>query len=93
MPNAGKTGGEIAWRGLGRHPARINRVAPAYIEAFNGRFRAEWLNQHWFLTLADATETLEAWRRYYNEEPPYGAIGNNVPIMLTKSGGAASPPP
>lgn len=23
----------------------------AFIEAFNGRFRAECLNQHWFLTL------------------------------------------
>ena len=33
----------------------------AFIEAFNGRFRAECLNQHWFLTLADATEKLEAW--------------------------------
>jgi putative transposase len=26
----------------------------AYIEAVNGRFRAECLNAHWFLTLADA---------------------------------------
>ena len=26
----------------------------AFIEAFNGRFRAECLNAHWFLTLADA---------------------------------------
>jgi putative transposase len=38
----------------------------AFIEAFNGRFRSECRNQHWFLTLADATEKLEAWRRYYN---------------------------
>ena len=56
---------------------------------FNGRFRAECLNQHWFLTLADAAEKLEASRRYYNEERPHGAIGNKVPIMLTQSG--ASP--
>ena len=52
----------------------------AYIEAFNGRFRAECLNQHWFLTLADAAENLEDWRRYYNEERPHRAIGNKVPI-------------
>ena len=26
----------------------------AFIEAFNGRFRAECLNAHWFMTLADA---------------------------------------
>ena len=65
----------------------------AFIEAFNGRFRAECLNQHWFLTLADAVEKLEAWRKYYNEERPHGAIGNKVPIMLTKSGGVTSPSP
>jgi len=51
------------------------------------------LNQHWFLTLADAVEKLEAWRRYYNEEQPHGAIGNKVPIMLAKSGGVTSPSP
>ncbi|MDX0365810.1 hypothetical protein GOC47_30935 [Sinorhizobium meliloti] len=28
----------------------------ALSEAFNDRFRAECLNQHWFLTLADARE-------------------------------------
>lgn len=65
----------------------------AFIEAFNGQFRAECLNTHWFLTLADTAEKLEAWRRYCNEERPHGAIGNNVPTMLTKSGGAASPSP
>ncbi len=45
------------------------------------------------LTLADAREKLEAWRRYYNEERPHGAIGNKVPISLQKPGGAASPSP
>ena len=59
--------------------------------AFNGRFRAECLNQHWFMILADAAEKLEACRRYYNDERPHGAIGNKVPIMLRKSGGATSP--
>ena len=54
----------------------------AYIEAFNGRFRAECLNAHWFLTLADAAEKMEDWRRYYNEERPHGAIGHKVPISL-----------
>jgi len=34
----------------------------AYIEALNGRYRAECLNTHWFLTLADARERLEEWR-------------------------------
>ena len=28
----------------------------AYIESFNGKFRAECLNQHWFLTLGDTRQ-------------------------------------
>jgi hypothetical protein len=44
----------------------------AFIEAFNGRFRAECLNAHRFLSLADAREKLEDWRKYYNEERPMG---------------------
>ena len=36
----------------------------AFVEAFDSRVRAECMNAHWFLTLADAREKLEAWRRY-----------------------------
>lgn len=63
----------------------------AFIEAFNSRFRAECLNAHWFLSLADAKEKMEDWRKYYNEERPHGAIGNKPPIMLLNHDGAASP--
>jgi putative transposase len=48
---------------------------------------------HWFLSLADAREKMEDWRRYYNEERPHGAIGQKTPIMLLNHVGAASPPP
>ncbi len=54
----------------------------AFIEAFNARLRAECLNAHWFLSLADAAEKLEAWCRDYNEQRPHGAIGNKVPAAL-----------
>ena len=57
----------------------------AFIEAFNSRFRAECLNAHWSLSLADAREKMEDWRRYYNEERPHGAIGHKPPIMLLNS--------
>lgn len=63
----------------------------AYIEAFNGRFRTECLNAHWFLTIVDAREKLEEWRRYDNEVRPHGAIGNKPPIKLMHSGCASSP--
>jgi putative transposase len=65
----------------------------AFIEAFNGRFRTECLNTHWFLTLADAREKMEDWLSYYNEDRPHGAIGHKPPITLQNSGGATSPLP
>ena len=34
----------------------------AFIEAFNGRFRQECLNENWFLSLEDAEEKVESWR-------------------------------
>jgi hypothetical protein len=35
----------------------------AYIESFNGKFRTECLNAHWFMSLDDARRKCEAWRR------------------------------
>ena len=64
----------------------------AFIEAFNSKLRSECLNAHWFLSLEDACEKLEAWRRHYNEERPHSAIGNIPPIMLANSAGETSPP-
>jgi putative transposase len=64
----------------------------AFIEAFNGRFRAECLNAHWFLTLDDARSKMEDWRKYYNEVRPHGAIGNKPPITLQNHDGVPSSP-
>lgn len=64
----------------------------AFIEAFNSKLRSECLNAHWFLSLEDACEKLEAWRRHYNEERPHSAIGNIPPMMLANSAGETSPP-
>lgn len=54
----------------------------AFIESFNGKFRAECLNAHWFLSLDDARSKLEGWRRDYNEVRPHSAIGYETPITL-----------
>ena len=35
----------------------------AYIKSFNGRFRDECLNNHWFTSLAEARIRIAAWRR------------------------------
>jgi putative transposase len=51
----------------------------AYIESFNGRFRDECLNEHWFTSLAHARVVVETWRREYNEERPKKALGGLTP--------------
>jgi putative transposase len=44
------------------------------------------------MSLEDAKEKMEDWRKYYNEVRPHGAIGQKVPIALLNRDGAASPP-
>ena len=45
-----------------------------YLESFNGKFRDECLNIHWFRTLADARRLIEDWRESYNTERPHSAL-------------------
>ena len=47
----------------------------AYIESFNGRFRDECLNEHWFRSLAEARAIIAAWRMDYNQHRPHSALG------------------
>ncbi len=54
----------------------------AHAEAFNARFRAECLNEHWFLDLDDARAKVESWRVDYNEVRPHSAIGDMPPMAL-----------
>jgi putative transposase len=51
----------------------------AYIETFNGTLRAECLDTHWFTTLAEAQQSIEAWRQEYNESRPHRALGDRTP--------------
>ncbi|WP_243721964.1 integrase core domain-containing protein, partial [Meridianimarinicoccus aquatilis] len=62
-----------------------------FIEAFNSKLRAECLNAHWFMSLADAQEKLEDWRRHYSEDRPHSAIGYNAPIAMHYPDGVTSP--
>lgn len=62
----------------------------AFIESFNGKFRSECLNAHWFLCLDDARTKMEEWRQDYNTVRPHSAIGNKPPISLMNGSSAAS---
>jgi putative transposase len=51
----------------------------AFIEAFNGQLRDEYLNVHQFTSIADAQTKIEAWRIHYNQRRPHGSLGHLTP--------------
>jgi len=54
-------------------------VENCFVESFNGKFRDECLNQHWFTNLQDARDKIEAWRIDYNRVRPHSSLGNLTP--------------
>ncbi len=55
-------------------------VQNAFIESFNSKLRDECLNEHVFLSLAEARVTIEAWREDYNRLRPHSSLGALTPI-------------
>ncbi|WES30180.1 IS3 family transposase [Varunaivibrio sulfuroxidans] len=68
-----------------RNGVRLHFIEPgkpvqnAFVESFNGKFRDECLNEHWFTSLADARRTIEAWRIDYNTWRPHSALAYATP--------------
>lgn len=55
-----------------------------YVESFNGRFRDECLNEHWFSTLEEARRLIEAWRQDYNTVRPHSSLGDLTPAEFVE---------
>jgi len=49
------------------------------VESFNGKFRDECLNEHWFTDITDARRKSEAWREEYNTFRPHSSLGDMSP--------------
>ena len=79
-----------------QHRVELHFIRPgkpvdnAFIESFNGKFRDECLNQHWFLDLDDARTKIETWRIDYNEVRPHSALGNRTPTEYATQAGLAA---
>ncbi len=56
----------------------------AFVESFNGKLRDECLNKTLFSSLAEARETLDAWREDYNTHRPHSALGNLTPMEFAE---------
>lgn len=67
-------------------------VQNAFIESFNGTFRDECLNAHWFTSLQDARWIIEAWRVEYNTTRPHSSLGYKTPAEYVELLNVASAP-
>jgi putative transposase len=77
-----------AWayeRGVKLHFIRPGKpVDNAYMESFNGRFRDECLNLHWFMSVGHARDIAEDYRVDYNNERPHSSLGDLTPAEFTR---------
>jgi putative transposase len=53
-----------------------------YVESFNGKFRDECLNEHYFDSLAEARQLIAAWRDDYNQVRPHSSLGRIPPAAF-----------
>lgn len=56
-----------------------------HLESFNGKFRDECLNVHWFATLAHARAVIQAWKEDYNRERPHSALHGQTPHEFVRT--------
>lgn len=56
----------------------------AFVESFNGKFRAACLNQNWFSSLTEARVEIEQWRWHYNEVRPHSSLNYLPPARFAK---------
>ncbi len=92
-------GPEFAGRALDgwayRTKVKIHFIRPgkpvenAYAESFNGKFRDECLNEHWFVDMNDAQTKIEDWRIDYNEVRPHSSLATATPKEYSTQGLAA----
>ncbi len=57
----------------------------AYVESFNSRVRDECLNQHWFLSLADARRTIADDQHEFRTARRHSALGDRPPAEFAAS--------
>lgn len=63
----------------------------AFIESFNGRFRDECLNDHWFTSLAQARILIAAWRKDYNQHRPHSSLDYLTPAEFAAQHRSSDP--
>jgi putative transposase len=91
VDNGPEFAGQVLDNWAYQHAVQLAFIQPGkpmqngHVESFNGTFRDECLNQHWFLDLDDARTIIEAWRQDYNTVRPHSALGNLPPAVFRQA--------
>lgn len=94
VDNGGEFSGRLLDLWAYHHTVKIDFNRPGkptdncYVETFNGSYRDECLNVHWFETMEEANAISEAWRRDYNETRPHMALNDRTPEEYARQSGA-----
>lgn len=70
---------------------KLNFIQPgkptqnAFVESFNGKFRDNCLNQHWFRSIDEARELIDNWRQDYNEIRPHSSLNYQPPSVFARA--------
>lgn len=54
-------------------------VENCFVESFNGTFRRDCLDAHWFEDLTHARRVIESWRNDFNHDRPHSGLGGLAP--------------
>lgn len=77
--------GKVLDRWAYEHRVKLEFIEPGkpvqncYVESFNGTFRDDCLNEHWFVSLKEARVLIETWRIDYNFNRPHSSLGGRTP--------------
>lgn len=66
-------------------------VQNAHVESFNGKVRDEFLNEHWFASIAEAQVLAEAFRIDFNTVRPHSALNYLTPEAFVQRSTAEAP--
>lgn len=88
VDNGSEFAGQVLDAWAYRQGVQLDFITPGkpmengHVESFNGKLRDECLNQHWFISLADARAIIAAWQVDYNTQRPHSALGYEAPAMF-----------
>lgn len=62
-----------------------NPTQNVFVESFNGKFRDNCVDLHWFASLEGVCETTDTRCDHYNHVRPHRSLGKKPPTVLAQS--------